>query len=238
MATIFYMDVTPLLNQINYDRSMRFIGEYRKNKVKAARLMKNKILSLAAGLLFSYAVLLYQKNDQKWKSSVCLMDLQHLLEIFENEHSFWWEEWMKTEETPNGKPYLKNHSDLFFSLSHSGEYAILALSKKQVGVDIQKWKPVSEGFQKRLLHEQESFVQREEQIFATWTAKEAFVKCTGEGLHKDFRQLYTDFDKGCVTDTKTGMSLPVIQLDLLSGYSVSVCSSEITKQNNLFTLKD
>lgn len=222
MLTIFYMEVSPLLNKQDYDRSMVYIDESRKKKVNAARLEKNKILSLAAGLLISYAVFLYRKNHLKMESTVSSLDLLMLLELFEKEDSFWWDASVKLEETPNGKPYLADHSELFLNLSHSGDYVVLALSNHEVGVDIQKWRPVSDSLMKRILHIQEPYDIGEEGLFSIWTAKEAFVKCTGEGLHKDFRQLFTDFHKERVTDTKTGSSLPVKQLHLLPGYSVAV----------------
>lgn len=226
MLTVYYMEVSPLFNKQDYDRSLVYIDESRKIKVNAARQEKNKILSLAAGLLISYAVFMYQKNNQKEESTVQALHLQNLLDLFEDENSFWWESSMKIKETPNGKPYLADHSELFFNVSHSGDYTVLALSNREVGVDIQKWRPVSDSFMNRILHVQESCDRGEEELFSIWSAKEAYVKCTGEGLHKDFRQLFTDYRNELVTDTQTGISLPVIQLKLLPGYSVSVCNSE------------
>ena len=34
------------------------------------------------------------------------------------------------ETNSDGKPYLKNYPELFFNISHSGEYAALAVSYK------------------------------------------------------------------------------------------------------------
>ncbi|HKM35633.1 MAG TPA: 4'-phosphopantetheinyl transferase superfamily protein [Lachnospiraceae bacterium] len=228
MLTILYMEVSPLLNKQDYDRSMVYIDESRKKKVNAARQEKNRILSLAAGLLISYAVFMYQKNNQKMESTVRGLDLLKLLELFENENSFWWDASVKVNETPNGKPYLADHSELFFNVSHSGDYAVLVLSNQEVGVDIQKWKPVSGSFSKRLLHIQESCDFGEENLFSIWTAKEAFVKCTGEGLQKDFKQLFIDFKKERVIDTKTGISLQLTQMQWIPGYSLSVCTQDST----------
>lgn len=226
MLTIFYMEVSPLFNKHTFDRAMVYIDESRKIKVNAAKQEKSKILCLAAGLLLSYAVYLYRKNEQRMDSMISSLDLIKLLEQFEKEKGFWWDDSMKVKETPNGKPYLVHHSGLFFNLSHSGDYVVLAFSNQEVGVDIQEWRTVSDSVYKRLLHVQESNERGRESFFSLWTAKEAFVKCTGEGLRKDFRELYVDYQKGCVTDTNTGVSLSLIQLDVLPEYSVAVCTGK------------
>lgn len=92
----------------------------------------------------------------------------------------------------NGKPFLKN-KQLFFNLSHTRDYAILAVSRDiEVGVDIEKHKNLSNHLDiaKRFFHsdefqyllEIEDVQKRQEAFFVFWTAKEAIVKATGEGI--------------------------------------------------------
>ncbi len=244
-----YMEVQPLFNQENYQRAFSFLDEHRKEKVNAAKLEKSKVHRLAAGLLLSYGVLLAEKGI-KTEHTICRLELFSLLADMEKEEGFWWEKTIETKETLNGKPYFANRENLFFSMSHSEDYVVLALSECEVGVDIQKWKPVYANFVKRFLHEKEldevnlgavsdfakpsGFESSAEitdtgilkGIFDRWTAKEAFVKYTGEGLGKDFRQLFTDDLNHCVTDTVTQVSLPLTQMQIVPGYSLSICTDK------------
>src|SRR5207248_7715982 len=90
----------------------------------------------------------------------------------------------------HGKPRIDSNEGLEFNLSHSGSLALLVLGLCPVGADIERhkrrrWADVarrfySPGEQERLfappVHDQEL------RFFRIWTCKEAFLKCTGEGL--------------------------------------------------------
>ncbi len=90
-----------------------------------------------------------------------------------------------------GKPYVANVA-LSFNVSHSGEQALIAISKcKQLGVDIERWRTLDniEALVRRNFSEQEkkqwltvAREQREKTFFQIWTSKEAFIKATGRGL--------------------------------------------------------
>lgn len=90
----------------------------------------------------------------------------------------------------NGKPYLQDHP-FYFNLSHSGEYVFCAISDREVGVDIQQFRPVDEvRLTRRFFSEEEQkalerCLDREEQrklFYRLWTRKEAYGKLTGEGI--------------------------------------------------------
>ena len=95
----------------------------------------------------------------------------------------------------HGKPRIDSNEGLEFNLSHSGSLALLVLGLCPVGADIERhkrrrWADVarrfySPGEQERLfappVHDQEL------RFFRTWTCKEAFLKCTGEGLSRSLR---------------------------------------------------
>ena len=96
-----------------------------------------------------------------------------------------------------GKPHLVDtHEPLLkFNLSHSGEYALCALTKSHsIGVDIEKIRNADPGYYLRLATR---FFSRKEFeaintapehdrtlfFFACWTRKEAYMKRHGLGLH-------------------------------------------------------
>jgi 4'-phosphopantetheinyl transferase len=93
---------------------------------------------------------------------------------------------------PHGKPFVPGMS---FNLSHSGELALLALAHCEVGADIERRKPrrwqdiarrfYAPGEQERLFSVPEP--EREAEFFRLWSCKEAFLKCTGEGLSRSLR---------------------------------------------------
>lgn len=82
-----------------------------------------------------------------------------------------------------GKPA---HPKIFFNLSHSYGYAALALSLGgEVGCDIEKLRPIpphvrarEEGYLMRFSGEE----ARRRAFFRLWTARESYLKFTGEGI--------------------------------------------------------
>lgn len=83
-----------------------------------------------------------------------------------------------------GKPYYVN-SDICFSLAHSGDYVVCAVSDENVGIDIEGHRKVKESFAEHFFTEQEcSSIHSEEDFYRLWTFKEAYGKYTGEGIVK------------------------------------------------------
>jgi 4'-phosphopantetheinyl transferase len=101
----------------------------------------------------------------------------------------------------NQKPLIRqsqNYLDLHFSLSHSHEVAILAVSQACIiGVDIEHIRPISNVTQiaKRFFAtseyerlKQSSNAQQLILFFKIWTAKEAFLKAQGIGISNHLNQ--------------------------------------------------
>lgn len=93
---------------------------------------------------------------------------------------------------PNGKPYLVDHPDWTFNLSHSGNYFALAVARAcRLGIDLEVGKNRSNlaGLVKKCFAAEEiaywEALPEPEQIpafYRFWTRKEAFVKATGRGI--------------------------------------------------------
>ncbi len=83
----------------------------------------------------------------------------------------------------NGKPIC---DFCYFSISHSGEYACIAVFDKPIGIDIQ----YNENFNKRESYKLFSKAETEfvntknsaERFFTIWTLKEAIIKADGKKL--------------------------------------------------------
>lgn len=87
-----------------------------------------------------------------------------------------------------GKPYLKNHKDIHFSLSHSGSWAVCAVSDENVGVDVELPR-CNMAVAKRFFRPEElegldtlDHYHQADALNRLWTAKEAFLKMLGKGL--------------------------------------------------------
>ena len=94
-----------------------------------------------------------------------------------------------------GKPRLasKYGSDFHFNLAHSGERAVFAFSNyREVGIDLEDLEHVSRVAdlakaigcdEERRWLESQSEAERPLALLRMWTAKEAFLKAIGTGLH-------------------------------------------------------
>jgi len=84
-----------------------------------------------------------------------------------------------------GKPYLKNN-DLFFNISHSGDFVVLATASHIIGVDLEKISPYNFAVAKHCFtqNELEWLINdgRIEAFYHVWTAKESIMKAIGQGL--------------------------------------------------------
>ncbi len=87
------------------------------------------------------------------------------------------------ERTPGGKPVLSGYPNCHFNLSHSGEWAVCALSDTPVGVDIQQHRAVPARVVRRFTAEEQHWLeQHPKDFFDLWVKKEAFLKAIGTGL--------------------------------------------------------
>ncbi len=124
----------------------------------------------------------------------------------------------------NMKPYIEGNA-VYFNFSHCEDFVALAVNKHcPVGVDIEKIRPVKKTFVERICTEREkefifngkdftSEVLQEkdvqERFFRIWTYKEAYLKCTGQGISDNLK--LTEYDKnGCFQRISDGFCITVV----------------------------
>lgn len=104
----------------------------------------------------------------------------------------------------HGKPYVTN-IPAHFSISHSGKYTALAVSDRPIGIDLEIIREFSAITAHKLFNESElkyiagtSAARRksvmQQCFFEIWTAKEAYLKYTGEGLSGGINSLILDIE--------------------------------------------
>ncbi len=102
---------------------------------------------------------------------------------------------------PNGKPFVQSSKAVYFNLTHSADVIILAVTEEgEIGVDIEQvdrefeWMRVDsvlapieiEWIKENELTDPFNVYQR---FFQIWTLKEAYIKCTGEGMSRHLKKL-------------------------------------------------
>ncbi|NLL92419.1 MAG: 4'-phosphopantetheinyl transferase superfamily protein [Ruminococcaceae bacterium] len=124
-----------------------------------------------------------------------------------------------------GKPFFSERDDLFFSLSHSGDYVGVAFSRNKVGFDIQVHRKHNYiRIAKRFFSPSEySFVKQKGELafFDIWSAKESYVKYIGQGLSFGLDS-FSVISDGRFKKNVDGVFLT--RLDFLKNYSVFLSS--------------
>ena len=112
--------------------------------------------------------------------------------------------------TETGKPFLAApHSHVHFNLSHCHDLALIAISDKPVGIDIEPVTRAPDLLEcvRTFCHPEEiaslpvDSGARAEQLLLIWTAKEALLKSLGTGLLQPPEEVLISFGKDRATAT-------------------------------------
>jgi len=85
------------------------------------------------------------------------------------------------------KPFIKDNN-LYFNISHSNDYILIAISDLNVGVDIEskiqlkRANSIIEKFNKEEIEKYNKVINKEEYITKLWVKKESLAKLNGTGL--------------------------------------------------------
>lgn len=135
------------------------------------------------------------------------------------------EEDIRFSANKHGKPYAVN-AECCFSISHSGDYVLCAVSDKEIGVDIEKIRTVHEKAAKRFATESEhEYICLDPvNFFRIWVLKEAYFKCIGTGLDSTVKEISFKVDGDSIRSDKEGFSFAF--LDAPEGYIAAICIKE------------
>ena len=87
----------------------------------------------------------------------------------------------------HGKPYFSERQDIFFNISHSGDYVAAAVGKSEIGVDVQIVRSVKDNLIQKLCNNNEkefiqSAVDKNKAFITLWALKESYIKAIGMGM--------------------------------------------------------
>ena len=97
-----------------------------------------------------------------------------------------------------GKPYLVQHPEIHYNISHSGCYVVCAVSGSEVGIDIQEKRVIAlDKIGRKIFSPEEyrEFLKSEEKqdiFFRQWVRIESYLKWTGEGITRKLTDLKMD----------------------------------------------
>ena len=126
---------------------------------------------------------------------------------------------------PYGKPEAPG---VFFSLSHSGDYALLAVSDSDVGADLEQIRPAPERVAARVFTPDEQCwladgTDYDTRFFTLWTLKESLLKACGRGLTLPLQSLdVLPLLRGQSVQTPDGAFFGSTQQ--FDGYCLAVCT--------------
>ena len=126
------------------------------------------------------------------------------------------------------KPRFLADIRLHFSVSHSGGFWVCAVSRQEVGIDLEKKKnDYNRGIAKRYFHASEHKYLEDngfDNFFLIWTAKESYVKFIGCGIGGGFSDFSVVKD-GCIDCRVNGAELRFLPFD--PQYSLCVCAKSL-----------
>lgn len=169
------------------ERARCKVDKVRRERAERMRTGKGQAACIGAGLLLQLAVqewLASEADSSVGAEEMAVYSVSQVLELLEGPLE------LVMDYGERGKPYLREYP-IFFNLSHSGEYVFCAISDREIGVDIQQFRPTDEfRLARRFFSEEErqaleKYLDRMEQrkmFYRLWTRKEAYGKLTGEGL--------------------------------------------------------
>lgn len=175
---IFLTNISDM-DEDSFNKGLKLVPEYRREKVMRYRFKEDSRRSLAAGLLLNYATKVYSicYKEAVSDTGIIQVGITDLINKYDSTFDY------EIEYVSNGKPVYRNQ-DIHFSLSHSGSYVVCAVSDKNIGVDIEGIRRNAIKVAKRFFTTAEcewigSDVHRFSRI---WTLKEAYAKLTGDGI--------------------------------------------------------
>lgn len=128
----------------------------------------------------------FEIHRERW--TICRSVVRSLLGLYLPDS----EQALEIKYGDNGKPYLEYFPDLHFNISHSKNMALLAVTRSgPLGIDIESvdrnidhlvlskrfFAPVEQQILKEVGEE-----ERNDTFFKIWSRKEAYIKCSGQGL--------------------------------------------------------
>lgn len=223
MVTLYIADIALLSSGEAYGKYEKQLDETRLEKVRKCRNEQDKKRSILAGYLIQTGVKEKLYGESGPQADAAPLSLTYIY-------------------GEAGKPYLREYPDIFFSLSHSGDYVLCAFSDREIGADIQEHRVskgeihdcarisarfFSEKDRQRMVDAVHWGMTEEEMFYRIWSVKEAVMKLDGQGMRRGMEMIGLTFQRPDSGMEENGACFKIC--DIIKKYSIAVCSdTEIT----------
>ncbi len=205
----YIADVKELYKQEQLAKAYAIVDEERRQKANRLRFVKDKSLSLGAGLLLKKALEFEGINNAK---------IGH---------------------TTKGKPFLKDNNDLHFNLSHSGTLVLCVIADMPVGCDIEYMSsvPSPELIKMVLSKSEQDALNRldnnsvSQYFYKIWTGKESYLKLKGEGLGRDLKEISLQLPLGL--EYIDGSCFTFMDIICDPRYQATICTEGVYNKEEL-----
>lgn len=190
MTEVYLLELFKPSNDV-YVKMLDFVSEEKREKIANIKSSENQLQTLMAEVLLR--VILCTRFGMENKNIAFNRD-------------------------SNGKPYL-NKEQVHFNISHSKNQVAVAISQRNVGVDLEKIRDVNVKLIERYFTEKEkeyisiNKINWQTRFFEVWTKKEAFLKMSGLGIRVKLDELETG-------------EFAAVKTFNLDGFVLSVCSDD------------
>lgn len=172
----YLLDCTQFLDDARCQHALAALSPVRRQKALSCRLRADRSRSVAAGLALDLGLQAYGLREKD----------------------------VRMEAGRDGKPFLPEHPELSFNLSHSGSLALAVFADRPVGCDIQQMRGARLSTAARWFHPSELHylqaaqtpAETEARFYRLWTLKESYAKATGRGLLLPLQSFAVDLSSG------------------------------------------
>ena len=133
-----------------------------------------------------------------------------------------------------GKPFVLNFPEFHYNISHTQNAIAVALSCKDVGIDIERISNKQQKIATRFFTADEYHyiygdpTYQDRRFYEIWTKKEAYIKCIGKGLTIQLNSF-------TVLDTNSELKY---QSFLRDNYMISICGEYLSYENYLIEIRE
>ena len=168
---IYIFENTNDLSENFLEQAFPLLSRERQQKISGYKILSDKIDGCVGFLLLRYAL----KNEY---------NITEIPEFIFGEY---------------GKPFLKNHNNIHFNISHCKNAVVCAVSDRNIAVDIMDYRKIHNGVIKRVCSDNEKAMlntiqdkYKDKYFIKLWTMKECYSKLVGKGLSMDFSKITAD----------------------------------------------
>lgn len=202
------MDIRLLKEHPEYKEQIKLLPT-RWEKVNKIKKEEDRLRSLAAGILLSYGL---RENGIDLDACQLIMGT-------------------------HGKPQVAGCEGLHFNLSHTGNYAVAVFSDAPAGIDIEHRRALKQTLlDKCCTKDEQAWIQsqpdKEMAFVRLWTAKESYVKWSGEGITFPLKNIAVHRRENGIALYREGILQPVSfrEYQEIPDYHICVCT-ESEKEN-------